>query len=91
MTVTTVPAPHNRHLVTYVIATVVALTLVLAVLVGFSIADSDSSPAVGRTGSEAGQELPAHLSDGTPDALERRALNDPARYGSPDAAEEWNR
>ena len=29
--------------------------------------------------------------DGSLDAIERRATTDPNRYGSPDAAEEWNR
>jgi hypothetical protein len=40
------------------------------------------------------QELPTRFGEGrpsSPDAIEHQAVNDPARYGSPDAAEEWNR
>ena len=89
MTVT-VPTPISRHRRAYVVAAVAAVALVISVLVGLAITDTDSSPAVTRTGSGVAQELPSRFS-GSPDAVERRALDDPARYGSPDAAEEWNR
>lgn len=86
----TIPASFSRHFTAYVVAAAAALALVISIVLGMAIADSDSSPVV-RSSSNGGvqQELPT-----TPDALERRALNDlddPARYGSPDAAEEWNR
>jgi len=89
MTVT-VPAPVSRHLVIYVAAAVAAVALVLSVLIGLAVADSDSTPAA-RTTSATVSDPPGRFDRGSPDAVERRGADDPARYGSPDAAEEWNR
>ena len=89
MTVT-IPAEISRHITAYVVAALAALALVVSLVVGMAIADSDSSPAV-RSDSSTVQELPSRLTDGSPDAIEHRAANDPFRYGSPEAAEEWNR
>jgi hypothetical protein len=87
----TVHTPIARHLFVYVMAAVAAVALVASVLVGMAIADSDSDPApASRTSSGSVHEAPSTF-DGSPDAIERRATSDPARYGSPDAAEEWNR
>jgi hypothetical protein len=90
MTVT-VPAEISRHIGAYVGAAVAAVALVVAIVLGMAIADSDSTPAV--RSSTVQQELPTRFGEGrgSPDAIEHRAVNDPARYGSPDAAEEWNR
>lgn len=90
----TVPAPTTRHLFAYVVAAVVGVVLVISVVVGLAITGSDSSPAVGDTGTNLSQEIPGRFSEGrigSPDAIERRALDDPRRYGSPDAAEEYGR
>jgi hypothetical protein len=90
----TVPTPIARHhLTAYVMAAVAAVALVVALVIGFAVADSDSSTTVPRT-SRGVQELPQRFAEGrpsSPDAIEHRATNDPALYGSPDAAEEWNR
>ena len=53
-----------------------------------AVAGSDSGTDVPVTSSGVRQELPTRPG---PDAIEHRAVTDPARYGSPDAAEEWNR
>lgn len=86
-----VPAPISRHFLIYVGAAVAAVALVVSLLVGMAIADSDSSPATGATPAAVQESTFTRFTEGTPDAIEHRALNDPARYGSPDAAEEWNR
>ena len=89
MTVT-VPAPITRHLFAYLAAAVVAVALLVSVIAGFAIADSDSGPAVRDTGAGVSQETPSRFADGhigSADALERRALDDPPGYGSADAAE----
>ncbi|MBA2626247.1 MAG: hypothetical protein H0U89_11680 [Acidimicrobiia bacterium] len=87
----TVQDPMPRHLLTYVVAAVAAVVLAISLVVGFSIADSDSSPTVSDTGSSSVvQELPSRFSEGrsgSPGALDDAA----SRYGSPDAAEEYNR
>ncbi len=93
MTVT-VPDPITRHLFAYVAAAVVAVALLISVVAGLAIADSDSTPAVNDTDTGLSWEISSRFSDdriGSPDALERRALDDPRRYGSADAAEEYNR
>jgi hypothetical protein len=91
----TVPTPIARHhLTAYVMAAVAAVTLVLALVIGIAVADSDSGTTFPRTSSGVQQELPTRFGEGrpsSPDAIEHQAVNDPARYGSPDAAEEWNR
>jgi hypothetical protein len=87
----TVPAPIPRHLLTYVVGAVAAIALVVSVLVGMAVADSDSGPATGSTPTAAQDSTSTRFSEGSPDAIEHRSVNDPARYGSPDAAEEWNR
>jgi hypothetical protein len=85
----TVPAEISRHFGAYLAAAVAAVALVVALVVGFAVVDSDSPSGAVTTGrSGVSQELPTR---GSPDAIERRTLDDPARYGSPDAAEEWNR
>jgi hypothetical protein len=87
----TVPAPISRHLLIYVAGALAAVALVVSVLVGMAIADSSSSPATGSTPTDVQESTSTRFSEGSPDAIEHRAANDPARYGSPDAAEEWNR
>jgi hypothetical protein len=84
-------APISRQFLIYVGAAVAAVALVVSVLVGMAIADSDSSPATGSTPSAVQESTFTRFSEGSPDAIEHRSVNDPARYGSPDAAEEWNR
>jgi len=87
----TIQTPSSRHLYVYVMAAVAAMALVVSVLVGMAIADSGSDPVpVGRQSTGSVHNAPSDF-DGSPDAFERRATTDPARYGSPDAAEEWNR
>jgi hypothetical protein len=56
-----------------------------------AIADSDSSPVTDSTPAAVHESTFARFSEGSPDAIEHRAANDPQRYGSADAAEEWNR
>ena len=87
----TVHTPISRHFYLYVMAAVAAVALVVSVLVGMAIADSGSDP-VPATRSVTGSvhEAPSDF-DGSPDAIEHRTAGDPQRYGSPDAAEEWNR
>jgi hypothetical protein len=87
----TVPAPNPRHLLTYVVGAVAAIALVVALLVGMDVADSDSGPKTGTTPTATDESTSTRFSEGSPDAIEHRSASDPARYGSPDAAEEWNR
>ncbi len=88
---TVVQDPIARHLLTCVLAAVAAVVLAISLVVGFDIADSDSSPTVSDTGSSSVvQELPSRFSEGRPGTAD--TLDDTAgRYGSPDAAEEYNR
>jgi hypothetical protein len=93
MTVT-VPAPITRHLSAYLAAAVVVVALLFAAVVGVIATDSDSSPAVRETGTNLSTDIPSRFDVGrigSPDALERRALDDPRRYGSPEAAEAYLR
>ena len=87
----TVPAPISRHPLTYVAAAAAAVALVVALLLGMALTDSDSSPASGTTPPAVQESTSFRFSEGSPDAIEHRSVNNPARYGSPDAAEEWNR
>ncbi len=86
-----VQAPMPRHFLTYVMAALAAVVLAVSLVVGFSIADSDSSPTVSDTDSNSVvQELPSRFSEGrsgSADALDDTSM----RYGSPDAAEEYSR
>jgi len=87
----TIQTPSSRHFFVYLMAAVAAMALVVSVLVGMAIADSGSDPVpAGRTSTGSVHNAPSDF-DGSLDAIEHRATNDPARYGSPDAAEEWNR
>jgi hypothetical protein len=86
-----VPAPISRHLHLYIAAAVAAFALVIAVLAGMAVFDSDSTPVRSSNPPAVQESTFTRFSEGSPDAIEHRATNDPARYGSPDAAEEWNR
>jgi hypothetical protein len=86
MAVTTIPAPIPRqhHLLVYVGLAVAAVALVASVFIGMALAGSDSGTDFPTTSSGVHQELPTRFG-------EHRTAVDPARYASPDAAEEWNR
>jgi hypothetical protein len=71
----TAPVPTTRHLLPYVLAALVAVALLMAVFLGYTIGDSNSSPAA--TG------------DGDSTSVSLNLLG--GRYGSADAAEEHNR
>jgi len=87
----TIQGPMPRHFLAYVMAAVAAVVLAISLVVGFSIADSDSSPTVSDTGSSSVvQELPSRFSEGRPGTA-ATVDDDASRYGSPDAAEEYNR
>ena len=60
----TVAAPITRHFVPQLIVLLTAVVLAVALVVGFAIADHDSSPAVRDTGSGVPQELPSRFSEG---------------------------